>query len=97
MNEEELAKVKEAVNFCLMNGEYLKAHIIPITDLDSPFCGEYHVITEGGGRDCFKTHEAACLWASAYFMAAAAMPDAATMRRQPGKSNEKSDKTTGPR
>lgn len=73
MTQEELEKVKEAAKFCLMDGDYLKAFIIPHE-------GEFHVITEGGGRHIFTTQEAACMWASAYFMVASVMPTAEEMR-----------------
>ena len=69
----ELERVKGAAHDCLLDGEYLKALIIPVTDRASPFCGQFHVLTHGGGRDVFTTHEAACKWASAYFLVASVM------------------------
>lgn len=71
MEEVELAKVKQAAHDCLIGGEFLKAMIIPIKH--GHFKGEFHVITNGGGRDCFKTRDAACRWASAYFLVASNM------------------------
>lgn len=71
MKNPDLKKIKMAASSCLADGDFLKAHIIPVKD--GVFKGEFHVITNGGGRQSFKNHKAACEWAAAYFIAASIM------------------------
>jgi hypothetical protein len=66
--EKELEKLKEIIS-CLSEGAYLRVTIIP-------YNGEFHVISSGRGRDVFTTHEAACKWASSYFILASNMSPA---------------------
>jgi len=65
--EKELAKVKKAANDCLEEGAFLKVVIMEHKN-------EFHVLTPAMFRQVFTTHEAACRWASVFFLVASAMP-----------------------